>query len=49
MSLMIRPKGKATQIAFSILGKPANMQFKRSQAQEKANKELTYQETSRER
>lgn len=38
---------KATKIAFSVLGKPANLDFKRSPAQERLNRELLAQETSR--
>ena len=44
---MFRPKGKATKIAFKVLGKPAVLDFKRSPQMEKMQKELTYQETSR--
>lgn len=44
-----RPKGLAKKIAFNILGKPANLQDKRSPAQKKVDRELTYQETSRAR
>jgi hypothetical protein len=47
MATMFRPKGKAAKINWKILGKPAPLNFKRSSAQEKMDKELTYQETSR--
>jgi len=38
---------KANNIAFKILGKPANLTFKRSKEQEEVNKQLTAQETAR--
>ena len=37
----------ATAIAWKILGKPANLSFKRSKQQEYVNKMLLSQETSR--
>jgi len=46
---MIRPMGKAKKIAFKILGKPANMQFKPNKRQRKANQRLLYEETMRAR
>ncbi len=42
-----RLKNRATKIAFSILGTPANIKFKRSAFQQRINKELNYQESSR--
>ncbi len=47
MATMFRPKSKATKINWKIMGKPAPLEFKRSPQQEKMQKELTYQETSR--
>ncbi len=47
MTAMVRPKGKATKIAFKILGKPANMQTKKSKKQTKVNKRLEFEETAR--
>ena len=51
MPVMIRAKdngkGKANKIVWKIIGKPAVLNFKRSPQQEKMNKELLYQETSR--
>jgi hypothetical protein len=46
---MIRPKGKAAKIAFKILGKPANLQFKPNKRQRKANQRLVYEDTMRAR
>lgn len=37
----------ATKIAYSVLGKPANISFKRSAEQERVNKQLLSQESSR--
>ena len=42
-----RIKNKATKIAFAILGAPDNYKFKRSKEQERVNRELLFQETSR--
>jgi hypothetical protein len=48
MPAMPRVKNsKATKIAFSILGVPANLKFKRSKAQEYVNQQLIAQETTR--
>lgn len=47
MPMMPRQNKKATKIAFAILGVPAPLRFKRSSAQEKLNKQLLAQETSR--
>ncbi len=46
---MIRPKGKAKNIAFKILGKPANMQEKSTKQKRKVNQRLLYEETMRSR
>lgn len=42
-----RVKNKATKIAFAILGTPDNYKFKRSKEQERVNRQLLFQETSR--
>ena len=47
MPAMFRPAGKAKKIAFAVLGKPANLTFKRSAAQNRLNQELLHQETTR--
>jgi hypothetical protein len=47
MPSMPRYNKKATQVAFKILGVPANMSFKRSKWQEYVNKMLISQESSR--
>jgi len=44
---MVRPKGRAKKIAYSLLGIPANMQFKRTRGERKINKRLVFEETSR--
>lgn len=44
---MPRSNKPATKIAFSVLGTPPNLEFKRSKSQEKVNKMLLSQETSR--
>jgi hypothetical protein len=47
MPVAPRAKGKAQKIAFKILGKPANLSFKRSPQQEYVNELLISQESSR--
>ena len=47
MCVMLRIKGKPTQIAYKILGVPANMQSKRTPEQKNINKRLIFEETSR--
>ncbi len=47
MPAMPRPKGKATKIAYAILGKPAPIAFKRTKEQKRVNKILLFQETQR--
>lgn len=47
MPVMLRPDGLAKKIAYSILGKPANIAHPKSQAQSKIGKLLTMQETIR--
>jgi len=44
MSVMIRPKGKAKKIAYSILGKPANMD-KKSKKDQEIDRRLLFYET----
>ena len=43
---MPRPSGKATKLAFALLGKPANLQ-KQPKKKKRVNKILLFQETSR--
>jgi hypothetical protein len=47
MATMPRSNKPATAIAWKILGKPANLAFKRSKWQEYVNKMLISQESSR--
>jgi len=42
---MVRPKGKAKDIAFSILGTPSNMKPKRNK--KRYDRRITFEETSR--
>lgn len=42
---MIRQPGLATRIVFRILGKPANLTFKRSKSQQKIAESATADET----
>jgi len=42
-----RLKGKATQVAFKILGIPGNMRSKRTKEREALDKRLTEEETVR--
>lgn len=44
---MPRIQGKATKIAFKVLGVPPNMKFKRNKAQKMINRRLVFEETSR--
>ena len=44
MPIMVRPKGKAKKIAYSILGTPANLKDKPAFSI-KAEKSLSYEET----
>lgn len=44
---MPRISGKAKKIAYSILGKPSNMQQKLTSSESKVNKRLIYEETAR--
>jgi hypothetical protein len=44
---MVRQPGLGKKIAFSIIGTPANLQFHKSSAQRKVDKQLDYQKTSR--
>lgn len=47
MPAMPRSNVLGTKIAFSVLGKPANLSFRRSKEQQAVNKQLLFQETSR--
>ena len=47
MPSMPRFDTKATKIAYKILGVPANIKAKRTPKQEKINKQLVFQETTR--
>jgi len=47
MATMPRYNKKATQIAFKILGVPANMKEKRTKEQKKINQRLLFEETVR--
>lgn len=46
MAVMPRPKGKGKQIAFAILGTPANMQSTRSKRKKKIDKRLDFEAVS---
>jgi len=47
MPVMPRPRGKATRIAWSILGKPTAMKVKKNRKQSEINKKLIFEETVR--
>jgi hypothetical protein len=47
MPAMPRANIKATKIAYQIIGKPANLNFKRPPQLEKVYKQLVYQNTLR--
>ena len=47
MPSMPRMKGKSTKIAYSVLGIPANMLFKKTGAQKKIDRRLVFEETFR--
>lgn len=42
-----RQKTKATKIAFKVLGVPANLRFVRNKTDQKVNRRLNYEESSR--
>lgn len=42
-----RPKGKATKIAYRVLGKPQNEDQKKSREQSDIDKRLVFEETQR--
>lgn len=42
-----RLKSKATKIAYKVMGVPANLQFKRNKMQQRINRRLVFEETSR--
>lgn len=47
MPTMPRMKGKATKVAYKILGTPPNIKFKRNSAQKRVNRRLNFEETTR--
>lgn len=47
MAVAPRPKGKATKIFYDILGKPANMDTKKTPKESKTDKRLTFEDTAR--
>lgn len=47
MPTMPRIKGKATKIAYKILGKPSNIKFSKRPFDKKINQRLIFEETSR--
>lgn len=49
MPAMRRINKKAEKIAFKIMGKPANIAFKRDKEQQRINKRLIFEETVRAR
>lgn len=49
MPVMVRPKGKATKIAYKVLGIPAPQAHKKSAIGRKNNQRLLFEETARAR
>jgi hypothetical protein len=49
MPAMPRIRGKATRVAYKIMGTPPNIAHKRSKMEKKINKQLIYEETDRAR
>ena len=49
MPAMPRVQGKATKIAYKILGIPANVAHKPTKKEQEVNKRLIYEETDRAR
>ena len=49
MPAMPRIPGKATKIAYKILGVPANIAYKPSKKEKEINRRLIYEETDRAR
>jgi hypothetical protein len=47
MPAMPRPNTKATKIAFKIIGRPANFDYKQPKPMRKVNKKLLFDETIR--
>lgn len=47
MPAMLRVKGKATKIAYAILGKPAPIAHKRTKAEKRINRRLLFEESAR--
>ena len=46
-NMLRNPKSKAAKIAYKIMGIPDNMKFQRSKEQEKWNRKLLFEESSR--
>lgn len=47
MTVMVRPKSKATRIAYKVLGVPSNIAHKRTKREKYINRRLLFEETSR--
>lgn len=47
MAIMIRSNKKATEIAWKILGEPANIAYQRTEKQKKIDHRLMQEETTR--
>jgi hypothetical protein len=47
MPIMVRPKDKATKLAYRILGKPANIQNDKSAFNKRVKRKLQYEESRR--
>lgn len=47
MAAMLRPKGKATRIAYKILGKPDNLKDNKTYKDSKIDRRLVFEETYR--
>lgn len=45
--IMVRPRGLAKKVAFSILGTPPNMKNKKTAEQKKIDRRLLYDNTAR--
>ena len=47
MPTLVRTNEKATKIAYKIMGKPANLAFKRNEEQKQIEKRLAFEEIVR--
>jgi hypothetical protein len=47
MPQMLRTKSKATKIAYKVLGKPLNLQVKKSPKEKRVDRRLIFEETTR--